>query len=211
MEFSPMRIIRFKQFSFIVFTHLSANEFKLALRRGSRIVFKSVAFSISLNSFVKHDPWSCIKSPWSFKNPSMQSVRFRPICFIHSPWGSGIIPAIWTSLAANFITNNTWYRINPFIVQISTVKKSVAAITSQCCRRNSFHGSPFFRPGLGSIPACSRIVAIVVLPTSCLKCSKAPWILVYPQCRFSEANFITNSLISSWVVGLPTLLFRLES
>jgi hypothetical protein len=52
------------------------------------------------------------------------------------------------------------------MVRTSTLKKSAAAMASQCAFRNVFHGKVFPRNGAGSIPLSFRIRAIVERPKS---------------------------------------------
>jgi NAD(P)-dependent dehydrogenase (short-subunit alcohol dehydrogenase family) len=56
-------------------------------------------------------------------------------------------------------------RTKPERVIISTLKKSVAAITPQCAFKKVFHEIPFFR--VGSNPLSRRIRLIVFRPISC--------------------------------------------
>ena len=68
----------------------------------------------------------------------------------------GTIPAISTRLVERSMTKNTRYRISPTLVHTSTVKKSAAAIPSQCAFRNFDHGMCGNRSGAGPIPRSFR-------------------------------------------------------
>jgi hypothetical protein len=73
--------------------------------------------------------------------------------FAHvSPFATGAMPAICTFRVDNSTKNSTMKRRNPLRVQTSTVKKSVATISSQCRLRNSLHVVFLLRSGAGSIP-----------------------------------------------------------
>jgi hypothetical protein len=62
-------------------------------------------------------------------------------------------------------TTRTMYRMSPTRVQTSTVKKSAAAIDSQCALRNFFHGVCSNRSGAGLMPCSARIRRTVYLDT----------------------------------------------
>jgi hypothetical protein len=111
-------------------SHRSAKRFIFGLLLGNRIDLTPELPSSSRKPFVNAVPRSWTKSLSLYKNPASQSTKFRAICFIHSPLGSGTIPTTLNSLIARRITKRTWYRINPRIVQSSVVKESVAGMTS---------------------------------------------------------------------------------
>ena len=113
------------------------------------------------------------------------------------------MPAISTLRVDNSMKNRTMNRCNPRRVHTSTVKKSAATISSQCCVRNSFQVVFRIRSGAGSIPCRLRISAIVLAASSCPRLDKAPLMRRYPQSRFSFAIRTTNASTSPVVRGLP--------
>ena len=107
-------------------------------------------------------------------NPHKSSIKLRATCRIHSPLGTGAIPAISTRLVDRSITKNTRYRTKPTLVQTSTVKKSAAAIPSQCAFRNFDHGMCGNRSGEGPIPLSFRIRRTVDRETRCPSFDSSP-------------------------------------
>ena len=76
-----------------------------------------------------------------------------------------------------------WYdirtkRFNPVQVQTSTVKKSVATISSQCWVRNSRHVVLRLRSGAGSMPFRFRMFATVPRARVCPRFDSAPMMRV---------------------------------
>ena len=63
---------------------------------------------------------------------------------------------------------------SPLPVHHSTMKKYVAANTSQCFLRNSFQAIPCRRSLAGSIPAGLNTLAKVSMPTPWLRMATAP-------------------------------------
>ena len=85
----------------------------------------------------------------------------RLIRLIQAESGSDVIPAISTRRVERSMTKSMTNRVKPRPVQMSTAKKSVAEMTSQCVCTNSAHVVFFRRSGAASRPCSRRIVAIV--------------------------------------------------
>jgi hypothetical protein len=81
---------------------------------------------------------------------------------IHNPFATCAMPAISTFRVDNSMKNSTTNRCSPRRVHTSTVKKSVATISSQCRFRNSFHVVLRLRSGEDSAPCRFSIWAIVL-------------------------------------------------
>src|SRR6516164_10546570 len=137
------------------------------------------------------------------RKPSPGSVRFRASCIIHGPSASDVIPAISTLRVFNVMTKNTTYRTRPLSVSTSTVKKSAAAMPSQCAARKVFHDVFAPRSGAGSMPWSLRIALIVLRATSWPTPFSPPRIRVYPQVGSSVAMRTTSAAISGLVLGRP--------
>src|SRR5690242_7691972 len=76
-------------------------------------------------------------------------------------------PPISTFRVDRSMKNKARKRFNPLAVQTSTVKKSAATISSQCCARNSFHVVFRLGSGAGSMSCRRRILAIVLRASLC--------------------------------------------
>jgi hypothetical protein len=70
--------------------------------------------------------------------------------------------------------NSTRNRCSPLVVQTSTVKKSVATMSSQCWVRNSRHVVLRLRSGAGSMPCLFRMSAMVLWASSCPQIRQCP-------------------------------------
>ena len=117
------------------------------------------------------------RSQVSTRHPSASaSVRFRTIWHMNVSSGCGVEPRIWTRREASSITKTVYNVTKPCQVQTSVVKKSAAAISPQCARRNVCH--EVGRSGTGGIPVARRIRAIVDRPTRCPMFLRAPWMRV---------------------------------
>ncbi|MGF1451965.1 MAG: helix-turn-helix domain-containing protein [Opitutales bacterium] len=95
--------------------------------RGSLNGVVSLARSNSRKSSVNSGSWSCSIHFLPRRNPSMQSVRLRPICIIKSPEYWQPMWVISTFRLRRSITKWTRYMTSPRSVQTGTMKKSVAA------------------------------------------------------------------------------------
>ncbi|MCC7389022.1 MAG: hypothetical protein IT431_09665 [Phycisphaerales bacterium] len=103
------------------------------------------------------------------------------------------------------MTKSTWNRVSPRSVHASTVKKSAAAIVSQCARRKVLHGMCLC--GAGPRPCSFRMRRTVDRLTRCPRLASAPSIREYPQPGFSAAIRTHSSRIVRMAPGRP--LFRL--
>jgi hypothetical protein len=83
----------------------------------------------------------------------------------------------------------------------STWKKSVASIVDAWACRNFRHVVSERRSGAGGIFSALRTRRIVDAPTRCPSLSSSPWILLYPQLRFSVASRSISAAVSALTGG----------
>jgi hypothetical protein len=119
-----------------------------------------------------------MRNRFPLKNPLKSSIKLRATCRIHSPLGTGALPAISTRLVDRSMTKNTRYRTKPTRVHTSTVKKSAAAIASQCAFRNFDQGMCGSRSGAGPMPCSLNIRLTVDRETRCPIFDSSPTIRV---------------------------------
>ena len=88
----------------------------------------------------------------------------------------------------------------------STWNKSVASITDAWVCRNCSQLASVWRFGAGEIFRAFRTRRIVDAPTRWPSLSSSPWILLYPQPRFSVASCLISVTISAATGGRPVRL-----
>jgi hypothetical protein len=71
-----------------------------------------------------------IRYRFLIKKPATSSLRLRATYAFHNPFAWATIPAISTRRVERSISNSTTYRVNPFHVHTSIVKKSAATSRS---------------------------------------------------------------------------------